>query len=140
MRVIDKRMFDAAGELREEVKKELEELSQRPPEPPKPEPPQGAPPRAEADQPDDGPADPGFARLVVTLSNQAGLALGLLADPLNPGRTVDLATARAIIDMLEALESKTHGNLNAEERQLLESVQYELRMAYVDRTRQPARK
>ena len=159
MRVIDKRMFNADGELRDDVRKELEELAKNPP-PPAPEPaPAAAPPAAAKNAPaaaptaqepvapaaDDedavatGPTDPHFVRLVMTLSNQAGLFLGLLVDPLNPGGSTDLPTAKTFIDMLASLDAKTRGQLNEEEAQLLESVLYELKMAYVEKSRKPQR-
>ena len=169
MRVIDKRMFNADGELRDEVRKELEDLAKQPAPPPAaPEPTRPAaearpgpatPPPAEkpgerveraADEAGDdeegadselasSPTDPAFVRLVMTLSNQAGLFLGLLVDPLNPAGSVDLPTAKTFVDMLVSLAAKTRGRLNEEEAQLLESVLYELRMAYVERTRRPQR-
>jgi len=164
MRVIDKRMFNADGELREDVKRELEEFASHPPPPliaAVPETPVTAPPEpprkgaavksvklkevvpVESDLAADpvkaGPPDPNFVRLIMTLSNQAGLFLGLLVDPLNPAGTLDLPTAKTFIDMLSTIEDKTQGRLNTEESQLLESVLYELKMAYVERTRRPAR-
>ncbi len=157
MRVIDKRMFNEDGELRDDVKKELAEFAARPAEPPPAAVPASAPvsaaqPKAaggataaaavldpDAPAAAEGPADPHFARLVITLSNQAGLLLGLLVDPMNPAGTVDPAAAKTFIDMLTVLEDKTRGNLNREEEQLIESVLYELKMAYVERTRRAPR-
>jgi hypothetical protein len=40
-----------------------------------------------------------------------------------------------MIDILSLLELKTRGNLSAEERQLLEQLLYELRLRYLDATR-----
>ena len=37
-----------------------------------------------------------------------------------------------MIDILALLETKTRGNLTAEERQLLEQLLFELRMRYVE--------
>jgi len=37
-----------------------------------------------------------------------------------------------MIDILSLLESKTRGNLTAEERQLLEQILYELRLRFVE--------
>jgi hypothetical protein len=37
-----------------------------------------------------------------------------------------------MIDILELLEEKTRGNLTSDERQLLETVLYELRLRFVE--------
>ena len=37
-----------------------------------------------------------------------------------------------MIDILSLIESKTRGNLTAEERQLLEQILYELRLRFID--------
>jgi hypothetical protein len=144
MRVIDKRMFTSDGELKEEVRKELDDLAQMrrdspppPPAPPAPEPKVEEPPKATP--PEEGPADPRFARLVMTLANQAGLYLGLVVDPLNPGGSVDLAAARTITDMLAVIAEKTKGNVNSEESQMIESVLYELQVAYVEKSKRSGR-
>ena len=41
-----------------------------------------------------------------------------------------------MIDILALLEEKTRGNLTAEERQLLEQILYELRLRYVEASKQ----
>ncbi|MNC93948.1 hypothetical protein D3C83_106880 [compost metagenome] len=57
-------------------------------------------------------------------------------DRLEPGQTepgpVDLQAAGQMIDILALLEEKTRGNLTAEERQLLETILYELRMRFIE--------
>ncbi len=73
---------------------------------------------------------PTFIGLVVGLAAQGGGALSAAA-----GETSDrgsrLAEARHVIGMLEVLLEKTQGNLTADEQKALESVVYELRMAYL---------
>ena len=44
----------------------------------------------------------------------------------------ELALARNTIDTLEMLEAKTRGNLDAQERELVRSLLYELRMHFVE--------
>jgi hypothetical protein len=44
----------------------------------------------------------------------------------------ELVLARNTIDTLEMLEVKTRGNLEAAERELVESLLYELRMRFVE--------
>lgn len=74
-----------------------------------------------------------FATLVQSFFVTALYHLGLAADPETgrPGER-NLPAARQNIDILEVLQAKTAGNLDAEERQLLESVLYELRMRFVE--------
>jgi Domain of unknown function (DUF1844) len=47
---------------------------------------------------------------------------------------VDILGARTTIDMLGILAEKTRGNLNASEDQMLQSVLFELRMAFLELT------
>lgn len=49
---------------------------------------------------------------------------------------INLPLARQNIDILEVLEQKTRGNLSAEEHQLLEGVLYEVRMHFVEASKQ----
>jgi hypothetical protein len=74
------------------------------------------------------PAD--LIALVVSLGTQAGMLLGG-AEGVPP----DLKGARWLISILEMLKDKTEGRRTAEETEALETLLYELRMAYVQRTR-----
>jgi hypothetical protein len=79
-----------------------------------------------------------FATLVHSFFVTALYHLGLAADP-ETGRptTPDLAAARQDIEILELLDEKTRGNLDTEERRMLEGVLYELRMRFVEASRAP---
>jgi hypothetical protein len=74
-----------------------------------------------------------FASFVLSLAATAAVHFG---DRLEPGETeqgpVDLQAAGQMIDILALLEEKTRGNLTAEERQLLETILYELRMRFIE--------
>ena len=74
------------------------------------------------------PAD--FLALIVSLGTQASVLLGGLE-----GREPDLRGARWLISILEMLREKTEGRRTAQETEALESLLFELRMAYVGRTR-----
>jgi hypothetical protein len=76
--------------------------------------------------------DAHFFRLVATFEAAAMQQLGKIAHPLTGDVEVSLGGARDSIDMLDMLSHKTEGNLNDDERQLLEHVLYQLRMNYVD--------
>jgi hypothetical protein len=75
-----------------------------------------------------------FSTFVLSLGTSAYYHLGIVAHP-ESGQKVsepELALARNTIDTLELLEVKTRGNLDAHERELLESLLYELRMHFVE--------
>lgn len=71
-----------------------------------------------------------LAGLVQTLMTQALFYLGELGT--RSGQTVvDLDMAKLQIDLLGVLEEKTKGNLTEEEKQLLDTALYEVRMRFV---------
>ncbi len=69
--------------------------------------------------------------LIFSLYTHTQICLGLLPDPISQQPQKDLNQAKYNIDMLTMLKEKTAGNLTSEEEQTLESVLYEVRMAYV---------
>lgn len=71
-------------------------------------------------------------RLIATFEAAAMQQLGKIAHPLTGDVEVDLAGASDSIEMLTAIQRKTEGNLNADEKRLLDHVLYQLRMNYVD--------
>jgi hypothetical protein len=73
-----------------------------------------------------------FSSFLLSLAAQAGELLSA-AEPHASGGEA-LAAARQIISVLEMLHGKTEGRRTPEESRLLESLLYELRMAYVDAT------
>ncbi|MFQ5927334.1 MAG: DUF1844 domain-containing protein [Terriglobia bacterium] len=72
-----------------------------------------------------------FRTLLLSLSTSAMYQLGLVGDPNAPPPPPDFDAARQTIDMIAVLEEKTRNNLSSDEKQLLQQVLYELRMAYV---------
>ena len=88
--------------------------------------------REEADDAQD-PTAVTFVGFVLSLAHTAAFHFGDVPDPVSgqPG-PVNLAAAQQIIDILSLLETKTRGNLSAEERQLMEQLIYELRLRYVE--------
>jgi hypothetical protein len=76
-----------------------------------------------------------FTAFVLSLASSAAIHFGDLPDPVSGERVEpNLDGASQMIEILSLLEQKTRGNLNAEERQLLEQVLYELRMRFVEAT------
>jgi len=82
---------------------------------------------------DDRPLPPvDFSTLVLSIAQGALVNLGDVPHPDTGERTVNFSMARHNIDLLGMLQDKTRGNLDREERQLLENLLYDLRMKYVN--------
>ncbi|PYQ05310.1 MAG: hypothetical protein DMF83_15750 [Acidobacteria bacterium] len=73
-----------------------------------------------------------FIGLLVSLATQAGY---LMSPEPGSGAPPDLAGARSIIALLEILKQKTEGRRTPDEDRVLDGLLYELRMAFVSRTR-----
>jgi hypothetical protein len=73
-----------------------------------------------------------FATFVLSLSSSAAMNLGGYQDPVSGHMPQNLELAKQSIDILAILEEKTRGNLTEEEKKLLETSLYELRMSYVE--------
>jgi hypothetical protein len=122
IKVVDRRMFTAEGDLRDDV---MEELAKAPPPPP-PLPEEAAPAPLE----EVVPSSPAFLRLLDMLAQTASLYLQGIPDPATGRRSVDLAASREIIDSLVALREKTRGRLSFEETDALEGLLGELQMVF----------
>jgi len=74
-----------------------------------------------------------FAAFVLSLAHTSAVHFVDIPDPVS-GTTseANLPAAHQMIDILSLLETKTRGNLTAEERQLLEQILYELRLRFVE--------
>ena len=87
----------------------------------------------------EGPLPEGnLAALISMLTTQSLFALGFLQIKGEEEREPDLDLARYNIELLQALEEKTKGNLTPEEQKLLKNTLAELRMGYVSVANQPA--
>jgi hypothetical protein len=69
--------------------------------------------------------------LVATLAVQAQVHLGVHENPGTGRVQKNLPAAKHAIDLLAVLESKTAGNLDAQEQALLNRALHDLRLAYV---------
>jgi len=76
-----------------------------------------------------------FLDLIGLFSSQAMMGLGKLANPMTGKAERNLPAARLLIDMLEMLERKTRGNLVPDEVKLLQSTLTDLRLMYVEETK-----
>lgn len=150
-RVVDRRLFDDAGELRRDLPPEEE--TPRPTVKPAPPPSAAAmPPRAESAAPPrpSGPrpsarptgteVPPGlnFATFCLSLAGSAQVAMGLIANPHTRVVMKDLTAAQQTIEILALLQEKTQGNLNEEEDQVLKELLYTLRMQFVEVSKMPS--
>lgn len=79
---------------------------------------------------------PTFESIIHIFSTQAMVGLGAFADPNDQSSGPQLEVARHFIDALGVLEKKTQGNLTSDESRLLTSTLHELRMAFLELSRQ----
>ncbi len=121
IKVVDRRLFTADGEMREEVRAELEKPDVTPKAAPAPAPQPAEPAPA---------TNAGFLRLLDMLGQTAALYMEGVPDPATGRRQVDLVGARQIIDTLSALREKTRGRLSFQETDALESLLGELQLLF----------
>lgn len=76
-----------------------------------------------------------FLSFVYSLGTSALMCLGEPVGENAAGQAPNLAQAQEIIDILTMLESKTKGNLTAEEETLLQEMLYALRIKFVERAK-----
>ena len=135
IKVVDRRMFTAEGDLRDDVKEELSSQPPAPEAPPAAPAPAAAPPKPSAPAAPE-PAEnaiatsPAFLRLLDMLAQTASLYLQGIPDPATGRRSVDLGASREIIDSLVALREKTRGRLSFEETDALEGLLGELQLVF----------
>ncbi len=141
MKVTDKRMFTDEGELREEYRfLEQQKAPAAPAEPAAPAAPaEPAAPDSSADPYESSPVGagrpaPGFMDLVAMLAEPIAFLLGDAQLP--DGQSAqDLPRARLQIDLLAVLQEKTRGNVTTEESAVVENLLAQLRMRYVEKSR-----
>ena len=72
-----------------------------------------------------------FATFVYSLNTQALLFLGKIPNPMTGKYEKDVNMAKYLIDTIDMLSKKTEGNLDENEKKLVENILYDLRMAYI---------
>jgi hypothetical protein len=136
-RVVDRRLFNADGELRPEAvdqerrdeEHQAKVNNQKATAPPVAPAPQNA---AGAPAPEPIPPSRSFQMLVDLLARNAALFLGGYQDPTTGRAIVDLEGAREIIDMIEVLRAKTGGSLAAEDERFLTEVLGSLKLSFLE--------
>ncbi len=73
-----------------------------------------------------------FDFFVTSLSMEAFIGLGLMANPRTGETAKNLPQAKYLIDILGVLQEKTKGNLEADEEKLLQDALTRLRLAYLE--------
>jgi hypothetical protein len=157
IKVTDKRIFTADGDIREEFRQEITPAADAAPKPADaaaaPQPaavPEQAAERRKTPDPQPPPSgerrnksiadkaqNPGtpFSDFVEPLIAQAYMSLGMLRNPYEPKPQLDAGAARQMIEILTMLRDKTAGNLTPEEDDFLSTHLGELKLAFVQRTK-----
>jgi hypothetical protein len=120
LKVVDRRRFDAKGELREDA----QEAAYQPP----------VIVNSKADAPEkteSGEQPLTFIGFVASLATNALAAMGLLPEATKQGMPVSMKLAKEYIDIIEILQDKSRGNLTSEEAQMMTRVISDLKMQYV---------
>jgi hypothetical protein len=138
----DRRKFDEKGEPRK-TEEDEKVASQEKPGPEKtagPQPGQKTEPRPDSAQESQtgqrrrGEADyppVTFSDFIVSLSTSVIYHFGDIPDPISKKAEKNLEAAKQTIDILALLEQKTKGNLDENEKKLMDAILFELRMRYV---------
>lgn len=154
-KVIDRRLFNDQGEIRDEaVREERRKQEETGPAVPvnsspagtqKREPaakspqksePAAAPQPAQAEQPK---PSRGFQMLVNFVAQNAAMLLGAYPDPRTGQAMLDLEGARELIDMLDALRDASRDNLASDDERLLLDVLGSLKLSYMEMTKAAAK-
>ena len=122
--VKDRRLFDETGDARKAEEIKEEDRKDRVEKEKEPE----APERAEAEEiyPEIN-----FASFILSLSTTAMYHFGDFPDPVSGKVEKNLLAAKQTIDILGMLKDKTAGNIDENEKNLLEGMLFDLRMRYV---------
>jgi Domain of unknown function (DUF1844) len=159
-RVVDRRMFNAEGEVRDEAREERRREEARggtPPPATVPAKPNAAAPAVSGERaqptPQGAPAQPaqpvananepkpsrGIEMLINFVAQNAAMLLGAYPDPRTGQGMVDLEGAREMIDMIDALHQATRGNLAAEDERLLLDVAGSLKLSFMELSKAAAK-
>jgi hypothetical protein len=128
-KVIDRRPFTAAGEIRKDVVEEQEREAKREEVKEKAAEKKTETAKPAADTPKRLPA---FENLIRMIGSNAAMVLGAYADPNTGQAMIDPDAARELIDMLDALHEKTKGNLAPEEDSMLLDLLGKLKLTYLE--------
>lgn len=156
-KVIDRRLFNTEGEIRDEAVREERHKQEKEPSPASslnsptagPQKHETAAPkgsqktetaRPEAVPEAGGPKPSrGIQMLINFVAQNAAMLLGAYPDPRSGQPIVDLEGARELIDMLDGLREASRGNLAPEDDRLLLDVLGSLKLSYMEMTKAAAK-
>lgn len=73
-----------------------------------------------------------FELLLTTLATEALVALGQVPNPITGAVETHRDQARYLVDTIEMLQQKTKGNLTPHERQAIDNLLHQLRLAFIE--------
>jgi len=73
-----------------------------------------------------------FSSFILSLGTSALIHLGEERDPATGQKTVAIANAKQVIDLISLLKDKTAGNLSEEEDHLITQLLFTLRMKFIE--------
>jgi hypothetical protein len=76
-----------------------------------------------------------FSSFILSLSSSALFHFGEIPDPVTKKKQKNIELAKQTIDILGLMEKKTVNNLEKDEAVLLKNLLYDLRMRYVNETK-----
>lgn len=79
-----------------------------------------------------------FALFIQSLAHQAMMGLGIVPWPDSGLVKIELDLAKETIDILAIMKDKTKNNLSAEEQTMLDSLLYQLQIAFVEIAKNPS--
>jgi hypothetical protein len=126
----DRRLFDESGEVRRD-----EDKGQSPKEESKA---QFTGVTTDQEEEEHFLPEVNFMNFILSLSTTAMFHFGDFADPASGKAKKNMAAAKHTIDTITMLADKTKGNLNDNEKNVLDAVLFELRMRYVKECGSPA--
>jgi hypothetical protein len=158
-KVIDRRLFNNEGEIRDEAVREERRKQETEPNPASAmnSPATGAQkreasapakpasskiepgPQAKAAEPELPKPSRAIEMLINFLAQNAAMLLGAYPDPRSGQAMVDLDGARELIDMLDALREATRGNLAPDDERLLLDVLGSLKLSFMEMTKAAAK-
>jgi hypothetical protein len=157
-KVIDRRLFNTEGEIRDEAVREERHKQETEPSAPSPlnsSTAAGAQKRETAaakpsPKPESGRAaaaaetelpkpSRGIQLLINFVAQNAAMLLGAYPDPRSGEAMLDLEGARELIDMLDGLREASRGNLASEDEKLLLDVLGSLKLSYMEMTKAAAK-
>jgi hypothetical protein len=129
-KVVDRRRFTEQGEEKFSSDETIEPKEEKTLPPPVD--------AYEAKHEDKNPRPPmSFTLFIQYLANQTMMALGMIPWPDSGLVRTELMLAKETIDILHMLKEKTANNLSKDEDRLLETLVYQLKLAYIEVAKKP---